>query len=155
MQGIGEGSEDPLSRASFPFYEEMREIFRERSGVVQLVQLDRESEEETKKKSATRKRRKREKDLGTMAAEGVLREFMRRQAETEALWLKAAEAREAERRAEEAAWRRAMEELQAERMQRERQWREGEEARREKEEARAELRHGLLMQLLQRLMNSG
>ncbi|XP_074555661.1 trihelix transcription factor GT-3b-like [Curcuma longa] len=156
FKGISEGSGDQImNRTSFPFGEEMRKIFRERSGVAQLVQLDRESEEEAEKKSATRKRRKREKDnLGRMAVEGVVKEFMRRQAGTDALWLKAAQAREAERRAEEAAWRRAMEELQAERMQRERQWRQLEEARREKEAARAELRHGLLMQLLQKLMNS-
>ncbi|XP_051130473.1 trihelix transcription factor GT-3b-like [Andrographis paniculata] len=81
----------------------------------------------------------------------TMEEFSRRQMQMEMEWMKAYDAREAERREREAEWRRRMAALEEERMMMERRWREREEQRRAREESRAERRDALVTALLNKL----
>nr|CAD1828808.1 unnamed protein product [Ananas comosus var. bracteatus] len=146
----------------FPFHEEMRRIFSKRMERVLSSDGNKEGNEEeeeeeekmderSKRKGGVAKKKKR-KELEEEVAV-TLEEFVRRQAEREAWWVEAAEAREAERRVKEEEWRSAMAALSEERVAMERRWREREEERRSREEVRAERRHALIMSLLNKLAN--
>ena len=88
---------------------------------------------------------------GNINVREILDDFMRQQAQMEAQWREALEARESERRAKEMEWRQAMKALESERLMMERSWREREEQRRMREEARAEKRDALITALLNKL----
>ncbi|XP_020087250.1 trihelix transcription factor GT-3b-like isoform X2 [Ananas comosus] len=147
----------------FPFHEEMRRIFSKRMERVLSSDTNKEGNEEeeeeeekmderSKRKGGVVKKKKKRKELEEEVAV-ALKEFVRRQAEREAWWVEAAEAREAERRVKEEEWRSAMAALSEERVAMERRWREREEERRSREEVRAERRHALIMSLLNKLAN--
>lgn len=172
---------DQENMRQFPFHDELRAIFAARmqrllwleaeggtsssvakKGIRSSSEEDNSNGESDGERGVKKKRRSKppagDKGRGSSSTSGgvnlqeVLEEFMRQMMEMEVQWMKAAEAREEERRMKEMEWRQMMEALERERIMMDRRWREREDQRRMREEARAEKRDALITALLNKIM---
>ncbi|KAJ8647533.1 hypothetical protein MRB53_000556 [Persea americana] len=177
----GSETMDQENMRQFPFHDELRAIFAARmqrllwleaeggtsssvvkKGIRSSSEEDNSNGESDGERGVKKKRRSKppagDKGRGSSSTSGgvnlqeVLEEFMRQMMEMEVQWMKAAEAREEERRMKEMEWRQMMEALERERIMMDRRWREREEQRRMREEARAEKRDALITALLNKIM---
>ncbi|KAI0519876.1 hypothetical protein KFK09_007337 [Dendrobium nobile] len=164
-----EAMDDERSRQTFPYYEEMKNIFSRRvqrlhslekeKGVLDPEEVEEKQEEEDDDDGRMKRKRKRKSGRNEGAERGrileevswALKEFWRRQKEREERWLQAAERRDAERREAEFEMRRVMEGIHEERAAMEKRWREREEERWARQEVRAERRDRIIATIFARL----